>query len=120
MRSSVVLDCNIAMTLSIVGGSPTLKSHPQEPPLRVGRKRNGKGGGFASASGGESPRRFTALFSPAPAVTTYAAARVSPAGASAPAGLCGCAAVTARKASAPPFLFTTPTTVNAISDMSVT
>jgi hypothetical protein len=59
-------------------------------------------------------------FRPAPAVTTYAAARVSAAGASAPAGLCGCAAMTARKAGTPPFLFTTPTTVNAISDMSVT
>ena len=43
-----------------VGGSPTLKTHPQEPPTRVGRKRNGKEGGFASPSGGKSRRRFTA------------------------------------------------------------
>src|SRR5579884_834446 len=28
----------------IVGGSPTLKTHPQEPPSRVGRKPNGKRG----------------------------------------------------------------------------
>src|SRR2546427_3740480 len=32
----------------------------------------------------------------------------------------GCAAMTARKAGTPPLLFSTPVTVNAISDMAVT
>src|SRR5438105_1510432 len=41
----------------IVAGSPTLKTHPQDPPTWVGRKRNGKRGGFASPSGAESRRR---------------------------------------------------------------
>jgi hypothetical protein len=53
-------------------------------------------------------------------VTAYAAAAVSAAGASAPAGFGGCAAVIAHKAGTPPFLFTTPMTVNAISDMGIT
>ena len=57
-------------------------------------------------------------FRPAAVVTTYAAAGVCAAGASAPAGFGGCAAMTARKAGTPPFLFTTPMSVNAISDSS--
>src|SRR5438445_13560352 len=52
--------------------------------------------------------------------TTYAAARVSAAGASAPAGFGGCAAMIARKAGTPPVLFTMLMTVNAISDMGLT
>ena len=41
-------------------------THPQGPLTRVGRKRNGKRGGFAAPSGAESRRRFSALFSPCP------------------------------------------------------
>src|SRR5207302_10900347 len=44
----------------IVGGSPTLKTHPQEPPSRVGRKRNGKGGGLGWPSAAEARLRFVA------------------------------------------------------------
>src|SRR5215471_14370353 len=102
-----------------VGGSPTLKTHPQEPPSRVGRKLNGKGVVSPRHPGAESLTRFGAV-QPATAVTTYAAAGTSAAGAEAPAGSGGCAAMTARKAGTPPLLFRTPVTVNAISDMSVT
>jgi hypothetical protein len=57
------------------------------------------------------------FFSPAAAVTTYAAAGISAAGASASAGFGGLAAMTARRAGTAPLLFTTPMTVNATSDM---
>jgi hypothetical protein len=66
--------------------------------------------------GEESPP----LCSLAAAVTTYAAATVSAAGASASSDFGGCAAMTARNAGTPPFLFTTPVIVNATSDMGIT
>jgi hypothetical protein len=86
----------------------------------VGRKRNGKRGGFASPLAVNLDQDSPPLFPTAAAVTTYSAAGVSAAGASAPAGLGGCAAMTARKAGTPQLLFTTPVIVNATSDMGDT
>jgi hypothetical protein len=99
----IELDRSIAMTLpSWVAhppSRPTLKSHPQ------GWVVNGmvKGAFFASPSGAESRRRFSALFSPSGGGNRLRRSRsfLSP-GASAPADFGGCAAIIARRAGIPP------------------
>src|SRR5207302_9960840 len=112
-----------AFNLSLVpirDGLPVPLPVPIYPSLGTGGNGMDKGDFRSSPAPGISAkiRRFSC--SPAAAVTTYAAAGISSAGASAPAGFGGCAAMIALRAGTPPLLLRTPVTVNAISDMGGT